>query len=102
MSDADNKIHFLLHRRCGDRCSRTVDNSRRRTNMLRASVEPGLLTQNPGDPVREEVADDLLGRGYSRRQLFRIAAVFSSVGAVASFGRPVWASGGIPDPPPEA
>jgi len=52
--------------------------------------------------VREEVADDLLGRGYSRRQLFRIAAVFSSVGAVASFGRPVWASGGIPDPPPEA
>jgi histidinol-phosphate aminotransferase len=52
--------------------------------------------------VREEVADDLLGRGYSRRQLFRIAAIFSSVGAVASFGRPVWASGGIPDPPPEA
>jgi histidinol-phosphate aminotransferase len=48
------------------------------------------------------VADDLLGRGYSRRQLFRIAAIFSSVSAVASFGRPVWASGGIPDPPPDA
>jgi histidinol-phosphate aminotransferase len=51
---------------------------------------------------REEVADDLLSRGYSRRQLLRIAAVFSSVSAVASFGRPVWASGGIPDPPPDA
>jgi histidinol-phosphate aminotransferase len=51
---------------------------------------------------REEVADDLLGRGYSRRQLLRIAAVFSSVSAVASVGRPVWASGGIPDPPPDA
>jgi histidinol-phosphate aminotransferase len=50
----------------------------------------------------EEATDDLLGRGYSRRQLFRIAAVFSSVSAVASFGRPVWASGGIPDPPPDA
>jgi histidinol-phosphate aminotransferase len=70
--------------------------------MSRVSVGPGLLTRAPKDPVREEVADDLLGRGYSRRQLFRIAAVFSSVGAVASFGRPVWASGGIPDPPPEA
>ena len=70
--------------------------------MLRASVGPGLLTRTPTDTVREEVADDLLGRGYSRRQLFRIAAIFSSVGAVASFGRPVWASGGIPDQPPEA
>ena len=70
--------------------------------MSRASVGTGLLTRAPRDPVREEVADDLLGRGYSRRQLFRIAAIFSSVGAVASFGRPVWASGGIPDPPPEA
>jgi histidinol-phosphate aminotransferase len=70
--------------------------------MLRASVGPGLLSRTPTDPVREEVADDLLGRGYSRRQLFRIAAIFSSVGAAASFGRPVWASGGIPDPPPEA
>src|ERR1700748_1522418 len=51
---------------------------------------------------REEVADDLLSRGYSRRQLLRIAAVFSSVSAVASVGRPVWASGGVPDPPPDA
>ena len=70
--------------------------------MSREKVGLGLMSPPPRDPVREEVADDLLSRGYSRRQLFRIAAVFSSVGAVASFGRPVWASGGIPDPPPDA
>lgn len=52
--------------------------------------------------IPEEAREDLLVRGYSRRQLLRIAAVFSSVGVAASMGRPAWASGGIPDPPPEA
>jgi histidinol-phosphate aminotransferase len=52
--------------------------------------------------LSQEATDDLFGRGYSRRQLLRIAAVFGSAAAVASFGRPVWASGGIPDPPPDA
>ena len=53
--------------------------------------------------MTEEAEDDLLDRGYSRRQLVRIAAVFG-VGAVAaaSFGRPAWASAGIPDPAPNA
>jgi histidinol-phosphate aminotransferase len=50
----------------------------------------------------EEAREDLLDRGYSRRQLLRIATVFSSVGVAASFGRPVWASGGVPDPAPDA
>jgi histidinol-phosphate aminotransferase len=52
--------------------------------------------------LSEEAQDDLLGRGYSRRQLLRIAAVFSSVSVAASVGRPAWASGGVPDPAPEA
>jgi histidinol-phosphate aminotransferase len=50
----------------------------------------------------EEAKDDLLTRGYSRRQLFQIATVFSSASVAASFGRPVWASGGVPDPAPSA
>jgi histidinol-phosphate aminotransferase len=50
----------------------------------------------------EEAREDLLGRGYTRRQLLRIAAVFSSASVAASVGRPAWASGGIPDPAPEA
>jgi histidinol-phosphate aminotransferase len=72
--------------------------------MSRAIFRRGLLTpvSSPALELPEEAADDLLGRGYSRRQLFRIAAVFSSVSAVANLGRPVWASGGIPDPPPDA
>jgi histidinol-phosphate aminotransferase len=52
--------------------------------------------------MAEEAREDLLDRGYSRRQLLRIAAVFSSVSVAASVGRPVWASGGVPDPAPEA
>jgi len=60
------------------------------------------LTPTPSPQLPAEAADDLRERGYSRRQLFRIAAAFSSVSAVATFGRPVWASGGIPDPPPDA
>ena len=51
-----------------------------------------------------QAEDDLLHRGYSRRQLLRIASVFGA-GALtlaATAGRPAWASGGRPDPPPEA
>lgn len=52
--------------------------------------------------MTEEAQDDLLGRGYSRRQLARIAAVFSMGAMAASVGRPAWASAGIPDPAPTA
>jgi histidinol-phosphate aminotransferase len=52
--------------------------------------------------LTEEAKDDLLVRGYSRRQLARIAAVFSLGAAAASVGRPAWASGGHPDPAPTA
>jgi len=52
--------------------------------------------------LSEEAQDDLLGRGYSRRDLFRIAAVFSAATAVATAGRPVWASAGRVDPAPDA
>jgi histidinol-phosphate aminotransferase len=62
------------------------------TQLLTARTE--LLT--------DEVKDDLLDRGYSRRQLLRIAAVFGAGAAAASVGRPVWASGGVPDPAPTA
>lgn len=49
-----------------------------------------------------EVQDDLLKRGYSRRDLLRIAAVFSVATAAASAGRPAWASAGLPDRAPTA
>ena len=49
-----------------------------------------------------EAKDDLLDRGYSKRDLFRIAAVFSVGAAAASVGRPAWASAGVPDPAPTA
>ncbi len=52
--------------------------------------------------VKEEVADDLLTRGYSRRDLTRIAALFGVGAAVASVGRPAWASAGTPDAAPDA
>ncbi|THD76261.1 MAG: aminotransferase class I/II-fold pyridoxal phosphate-dependent enzyme [Phenylobacterium sp.] len=52
--------------------------------------------------MNEEADDDLLDRGYSRRQLGRIAAVFGAGIAVAAAGRPAWASGGVPDPAPSA
>ena len=57
-----------------------------------------MMTQLIGD----EAADDLLGRGYSRRDLSRIAAVFGAGVAAASLGQPAWASGGKPDPAPTA
>ncbi len=50
----------------------------------------------------EEPRDDLLSRGFSRRDLARIAAVFSAGTAAASIGTPAWASGGTPDPAPSA
>ena len=50
----------------------------------------------------DETADDMLRRGYSRRQLAGIATVFG-IGAVAAMsGRPAWASAGTPDPAPAA
>src|ERR1700722_13794235 len=52
--------------------------------------------------LTEETKDDLLVRGYSRRQLARIAAVFSLGAAAASAGRPAWASAGTPDAAPSA
>jgi len=54
--------------------------------------------------LADEAQDDLLHRGYSRRTLLRIATVFGA-GALtlaATSGRPAWASGGIPDPAPDA
>lgn len=53
--------------------------------------------------LKEDAQDDLLDRGYSRRQLGRIATVFG-IGAMAAatIGRPAWASGGVPDPAPNA
>ncbi|WCT75519.1 pyridoxal phosphate-dependent aminotransferase [Sphingomonas naphthae] len=44
--------------------------------------------------------EDLTERGYSRRQLARIAAVFSVGAVAASVGRPAWAAAGVPDPAP--
>lgn len=54
--------------------------------------------------LTDEAQDDLLHRGYSRRSLLRIASVFGA-GALtlaATDGRPAWASGGVPDPAPDA
>jgi hypothetical protein len=47
--------------------------------------------------VTEDVQDDLLGRGFARRDLARIAAVFGVGAAAATLGRPAFASGGVPD-----
>jgi histidinol-phosphate aminotransferase len=52
--------------------------------------------------LNAEAKDDLLGRGYSRRQLGRIATAFGVGAMAASAGRPAWAAGGIPDPAPAA
>ena len=52
--------------------------------------------------AQEEAADDLLGRGYARRDLARIAAVFGVGAVAASLGRPAWASAGTPDAAPTA
>ena len=53
--------------------------------------------------VIEETRDDLLSRGYSRRQLGKIVSVFGlGAAAAATMGRPAWASAGVPDPAPSA
>jgi histidinol-phosphate aminotransferase len=52
--------------------------------------------------VKEDVQDDLLGRGFARRDLARIAAVFGVGAAAATLGRPAFASGGVPDAAPTA
>jgi len=54
------------------------------------------------DIVTEEVRDDVLSRGYSRRQLAQIATIFGVGAAAATLGKPAWASGGVPDPAPTA
>jgi histidinol-phosphate aminotransferase len=53
-------------------------------------------------PLRAEAQDDLLTRGFARRDLARIAAVFGVGALAASVGRPAFASGGVPDPAPTA
>ncbi|RZM37496.1 MAG: aminotransferase class I/II-fold pyridoxal phosphate-dependent enzyme [Sphingomonas sp.] len=50
----------------------------------------------------EDARDDLLDRGYSRRQLARVAGIFGAGAVAASLGRTAWASGGVPDPAPTA
>jgi histidinol-phosphate aminotransferase len=65
-----------------------------KSSVMHRSAATGLLT--------DEAKDDLQGRGYSRRDLLRIAAVFSVSAAAATAGRPVWASAGRPDPAPNA
>ena len=52
--------------------------------------------------LNEESDDDLLTRGFARRDLARIAAVFGAGALAASAGRPAFASGGVPDPAPVA
>ncbi len=53
--------------------------------------------------LTEDAKDDLLHRGFSRRQLAQIAAVVGmGAAAAATMGRPAWASAGVPDPAPDA
>lgn len=52
--------------------------------------------------IENEVEDDLLHRGFARRDLARIATLFGVGAVAASVGRPAWASGGVPDPAPTA
>ena len=55
-----------------------------------------------GAAFTAEATDDLLARGYQRRDLARLAAVFGVGALAAERGRPAWASGGVPDPAPTA
>ena len=50
----------------------------------------------------EEAQDDLQSRGYSRRDMARLATVFSVGAMAASVVRPAWASGGVLYPAPTA
>ena len=60
------------------------------------------MTADRAPDLDEATSDDLLSRGYSRRQLASIATVFGAGALAASVGRPAWASGGMPDPAPSA
>ena len=62
----------------------------------RRSQRPATMT------LTEETRDDLQHAAIRRRQLAGIAAVFGVGAAAASVGRPAWASGGVPDPAPDA
>ncbi|MGK6320299.1 pyridoxal phosphate-dependent aminotransferase [Sphingomonas sp. DT-204] len=55
-----------------------------------------------GTALSEAATDDLLSRGYARRDLARLATVFGVGALAAASGRPAWASGGVPDPAPSA
>jgi histidinol-phosphate aminotransferase len=66
--------------------------------MMSATPEGPTMTRQ----LTEDIQDDLLHRGYSRRQLARIAAVFGIGAVAASIGHPAWASAGVPDPAPNA
>jgi histidinol-phosphate aminotransferase len=57
----------------------------------------------PVERLSEEAQDDLLTRGFSRRQLAQIAMVFGmGAAAAATTGRPAWAAAGVVDPAPKA
>ncbi|HWE44685.1 MAG TPA: aminotransferase class I/II-fold pyridoxal phosphate-dependent enzyme [Caulobacteraceae bacterium] len=53
-------------------------------------------------PIGEEAREDLTARGYSRRQLAGIAAVFGVGAIAATSGRPSWAAIEMPAPTPNA
>ncbi len=53
-------------------------------------------------PISEEAREDLRARGYSRRQLAGIAAVFGVGAIAATAGRPSWAAVEMPAPTPGA
>src|SRR6516162_4292539 len=67
------------------------------STALWCSTAPGKSTE--GEMARklsEEAREDLLERGYSRRQLAGIAAVFGLGAVAATAGRPAWAAPGGP------
>jgi histidinol-phosphate aminotransferase len=68
--------------------------------LISVSSEDFAMTEQTSLP--EDARDDLLDRGYSRRQLARVAGIFGAGAVAASLGRPTWASGGVPDPAPTA
>ncbi len=64
--------------------------------MTDVMTEPTALILPP------EAQDDLLTRGFNRRDLARFAAVFGVGAVAATTGRPAWAAAGVPDPAPSA
>lgn len=55
---------------------------------------------NQDDLLVRENQDDLLSRGYARRDLGRIAALLGAGIVATNYSRPAFASGGVPDPAP--